>query len=177
MFIAGKGMTYEKIGDGKCNLIYIDDLVGAIILMLDHEKAVGEAFNINGSDEITWNEYFIKYNDAMGLPPLKCISYNQAIMKTITMEPVRTIGKIVRNNFMNGAKKLADTFDTVKILMKGTESALKTVSSSDELKLYSRDAVYANKKAEDLLKYIPTVSVAGGLSITVDWLRTNKIIL
>jgi nucleoside-diphosphate-sugar epimerase len=49
MFIAGKGMTYEKIGEGKCNLIYVDDLARATMLMLDHENAVGQAFNINGS--------------------------------------------------------------------------------------------------------------------------------
>ncbi|MGZ8887721.1 MAG: NAD-dependent epimerase/dehydratase family protein, partial [Nitrososphaeraceae archaeon] len=176
MFIAGKGMTYEKIGDGKPNLIYVDDLVRAIILMLDQVNAVGQAFNINGFDEITWNEYFTKFNEAMSLPPLKNVSYKKTIMNTIAMEPIRTIGRVVKNNFMTGAKKLADTFDIVKIWMKQTENALKTAPSPEELKLYSRDAIYGNAKAINLLNFKPSMSIEEGLKSTVSWLKTNKIL-
>jgi nucleoside-diphosphate-sugar epimerase/predicted dehydrogenase len=176
LFISGKGMVYEKIGDGKCNLIYIDDLVKAIILMLGNENAVGQAFNINGKDVITWNEYFTKYNDSMGLPPLHRLSCNQAKLMTLAMEPVRAVGKVVKDHFITSAKKLADTFDVAKTLMKGTENALKTTPAASELELYGRDAVYANTKAHEMLKYSPSTSIQEGLNSTVEWLRMNKIL-
>lgn len=176
MFIAGNGMTYEKIGDGKCNLIYVDDLARAIILMLDHENAVGQAYNINGSDVITWNEYFNKFNDSMGLPSLKHLSYNQARIQALGMQPVRTIGRIVKDHFMTEAKKLADTFDAAKTLMKGTESMLKTVPSPEELEMYGRDAIFTNSKAKELLEYGPVTTVQEGINSTVTWLKTNRIL-
>jgi nucleoside-diphosphate-sugar epimerase/predicted dehydrogenase len=176
MFIDRKGMTYEKIGDGKCNLIYVDDLVSAIILMLDHENAVGQAFNINGSDVLTWNQYFTKYNESMGLPSIKQLSYNQAMIRTLGMQSVRMIGKIVKDHFMTEAKKLAETFDVAKTLMKGTESTLKTVPAPDELKMYRRDAIFTNNKAKELLKYPPTMTVQDGINSTVMWLKTNRIL-
>jgi nucleoside-diphosphate-sugar epimerase len=175
MFISGKGMVYEKIGDGKCNLIYIDDLVNAILLMLENENAVGQAFNINGSEVITWNEYFTIYNDSMGLPPLRRLSYNQAKLMTLAMEPVRAVGKVVKDHFMTSAKKFADTFDVAKTMMKGTESALKTTPAPLELELYSRDAIYTNTKGQEMLKYVAPTTVREGLCSTVEWLRTNKI--
>ena len=169
-------MTYEKFGDGKCNLIYVDDLVRAILLMLDHENAVGHAYNINGSDVVTWNQYFTYFNDSMGLPPLKHLSYNQARIRTLGMQPVRTIGKIVKDHFMTEAKKLSDTFDVAKTLMKGTESTLKTVPSPEELEMYSRDATFSNRKAKEMLKYTPATTVQEGINSTVTWLKTNRIL-
>ena len=176
MFIAGSGRTYEKIGDGKCNLIYVDDLVGAILLMLDHENAVGQAFNINGSDVLTWNQYFTKYNVSMGLPPLKHLSYNEARIRTLGMQPVRTVGRIVKDHFMAQAKKLGDSFDVAKVLMKGTESTLKTVPSPEDLEMYSRGAIFTNSKAKELLKYTPATTIQEGINSTVTWLKTNRII-
>ncbi|MGZ8926490.1 MAG: hypothetical protein ACXW2E_11560, partial [Nitrososphaeraceae archaeon] len=82
----------------------------------------------------------------------------------------------VKNNFMTGAKKLADTFDIVKIWMKQTENALKTAPSPEELKLYSRDAIYGNAKAINLLNFKPSMSIEEGLKSTVSWLKTNKIL-
>ena len=35
------------------------------------KSAVGEAFNLNGTEEITWNQYFARFNDALGLPELR----------------------------------------------------------------------------------------------------------
>ena len=171
MFIAGKWGIYEKYGAGKCNLVYIDDLVRAILLALDCENAVGHAFNIGGPEVITWNEYFKKYNEMMGLPPLKTINTTQANFRTAMMEPVRILGRFVRDHFMGPVKKIAETFDFAKRMMKQTENALKTSPSPGELKLFNKNAVFSCNKAKELLRFNPSVSVDEGLNRTIEWLK------
>ena len=43
---SGNWGTFEQYGEGKCNLVYVDDLVAAILLAVRHPQAVGQAFNI-----------------------------------------------------------------------------------------------------------------------------------
>jgi nucleoside-diphosphate-sugar epimerase len=171
MFTTGKWSIYENYGEGKCNLVYIDDLFEAILKTLDHEKAVGNAFNICGPEVITWNEYFRKYNAKMGLPPLKTINAGQANLRSAMMQPVRSIGGIVRDHFLGPAKKLAETFEFVDRLMRQTEHAVKSTPSPDELKLFNKAAVFSCKKAMELLEFKPAISVDEGLERTQAWLR------
>ena len=51
--------------------MYVDDLVSAVLLALDKDEAVGEAFNVNGSERPSWQEYFEALNAALGLAPLR----------------------------------------------------------------------------------------------------------
>jgi nucleoside-diphosphate-sugar epimerase len=60
----------ESDAQGVCNLVYVDDLVGAVLAAFDADAPPGEAFNINGPERPTWHEYFAGLNDAMGLPTL-----------------------------------------------------------------------------------------------------------
>src|SRR4051812_25068917 len=55
---------------GACNLVYVDDVVGAILAALQTRTAPGEVFNINGPERPTWDEYFQRLNRALGLPSL-----------------------------------------------------------------------------------------------------------
>lgn len=171
MLIGRKWGIYEKYGDGKCNLVYIDDLVRAILLALDNEKAVGQAFNISGPEVITWNEYFIKYNEIMGLPPLQTINATHASLRTAITEPVRMLGVFVRDHFMGPVKKIAETFDLANRIMKLTENALITTPCPDELKLFNKNAVFSWKKSRQLLRFNASVSVTEGLHRTVGWLK------
>jgi nucleoside-diphosphate-sugar epimerase len=171
MLLAGKWGVYEKYGEGKCNLVYIDDLIKAILIALERDSAIGQAFNIVGPEVVTWNEYFGRFNKKMGLPRLRVIKTAQANFNTVAMEPVRLLGRIVRDYFMGPVKKVADNFDYVKKMMKQTESALKTTPSPDELKLFSKDSVFSAKKAKELLEFEPSFSVDAGLTLTVEWLR------
>src|SRR5262249_18608136 len=68
--IAGTWLLPPDACEGICNLLYVDDLVEATALALKVEGAAGEAFNINGPERVTWNQYFHTLNRAMGLPPL-----------------------------------------------------------------------------------------------------------
>jgi nucleoside-diphosphate-sugar epimerase len=79
--LSGKWGVFKGIGDGVCNLVYIRDLIDAIFLSVDSESAVGQAFNINGLERVTWNEYFGKLNLALGQPPLGEIKAGKAQLR------------------------------------------------------------------------------------------------
>jgi predicted dehydrogenase/nucleoside-diphosphate-sugar epimerase len=170
LFLRRKGGILEKYGEGTCNLIYIDDLVRAILLYLDHEKAVGQAFNINGNEKLTWNEYFRHFNRILGMPPMDVISCSKIRMQTILSEPVRSAGRIVRAYFMAPVVKLAMHFSAVNTALRRTESTLKILPSERQLALYSRKAVFSPGKARDLTGYEAAFPVQKGLEITRQWL-------
>ena len=136
MLIAGEWGIYEKIGEGSCNLVYIDDLIRAILISLENEKAVGKAFNIVGPEVVTWNRYFEMFNESLGLAPLKTINTTKARIRTAAMQPVRLLGGFVRDHFMGPVKKMAETFEFADRLLRSTESKLKKTPVPDELKLF-----------------------------------------
>jgi nucleoside-diphosphate-sugar epimerase len=44
-------------GSGVANLIFVDDLVDAMLTVAEHPAVAGEAFLMNGPEPITWREY------------------------------------------------------------------------------------------------------------------------
>lgn len=171
MFLKDEWGIYESYGGGFCNLVYIDDLVGAILTALDNDKAIGQAFNVVGPDIITWNEYFEKFNEKMGLPPLKIITSSKANFRVTLMKPVRFAGKIVKKYFMVPVKYLASQNDFIKTILKKTEHKLKTTPVSDELKLFQKNAIFPNSKAKAIINFQPAVNLSDGLDLTNQWLK------
>jgi nucleoside-diphosphate-sugar epimerase len=45
-------------GDGLANMVYVDDLVSAMLLAAVKDEAVGEAFLISGAEPVTWRELY-----------------------------------------------------------------------------------------------------------------------
>jgi predicted dehydrogenase/nucleoside-diphosphate-sugar epimerase len=176
MFIEGKWGIYEKYGEGLCNLIHVDDLAQTVFRILNNSKSMGQAFNIVGPEIVTWNEYFRRFNDKLGLPPLKTIHPAQAGLKTTAMKPVRVAGKIVKNHFMAPVKKLASTFAWADKLLRKTEKTLKTTPSTDELKLFSRKALYSDNKIKDLIQINDAKTLDIGMSLTCEWLAHQGIL-
>ena len=175
MFLKGEWGIYEKHGEGKCNLVFIDDLVRAAILCLEDENAVGQAFNINGPEIVSWNDYFRMFNKALGLPELRNIKKGTANFRTTLMLPVRFAGKIVKNHFMEPVKKMAEVFPMLKKVMLKTEHRLKITPVKDEFLMFGRNAVISSVKMDKLLNNKPIVDLNTGLRITVDWLNLQGI--
>jgi len=66
-------------GKGACNTTYVDNLVDAIFLAIENEKAVGEAFFITDGERVTWAD-FIRAHVAMmeSKPALQEITEQEA---------------------------------------------------------------------------------------------------
>ena len=46
--MSGRWGTMGRYADGKCNLVYVTDVVQAVHRALNTDRAVGETFNVNG---------------------------------------------------------------------------------------------------------------------------------
>lgn len=176
LFKDNQGGIYDNYGDGKCNLVYVDDLIWAMMMALYHDKAVGEAFNVTGPEVITWNEYFRLFNDMMGLPPLKIIQYEQARTKALMMEPVRKLGRFMKDHFLDYMKIIADHVEIAGNLMRKTERIMKTIPSPEELSLFNRDVFYSTEKLKNTLGFEPDISVSQGLRTSVEWIIQQGIL-
>ena len=89
-------------GDGYCNLVYIDDLVQAIIQSLRRPGARGRIFNLSLPQPPTWNEYFTLYAKALGAVPVKRIPARRLKIETKLLAPPLKIAEIVISRIAPG---------------------------------------------------------------------------
>ncbi|PBJ81651.1 capsular biosynthesis protein [Lysobacteraceae bacterium NML93-0399] len=62
-------------GQGRCNLVHIDDVAAAVVAAIRTPGALGEHFNLAIADPPTWNAYFALYARALGLTPARVPAY------------------------------------------------------------------------------------------------------
>ena len=174
---SGNWGLFEQCGEGKANLIYVDDLVQAIVRSLTVDAGQGESFNVNGPDKLTWNEYFERFNDAIGLPPLRHIPVGKSRVRTRLMDSLRFVAGKVVDRYKD---KLMDIYlrgGWATRLMKQIKGELSSTPSGNELNgLFARDVVYTDKKARELLGYGAQFNIESGLRLSVSWLRHHELV-
>ncbi len=169
---SGNWATFQNYGDGICNLIYISDLISAILLALTNENAVGEAFNVSGPDLVTWNEYFRRFNAALGQRELKAAGASHSKWKSATTDLIRTSSKYIRDHLNEPISEIRQRFDWAEEMVMQMKKLVKSTPTARELEnLYSRKAIYVTDKARDLLGYQPQVEWNEGLHMSVCWLE------
>jgi len=156
---------------GTCNLLYVDDLVAAVGLALERDEAVGQAFNINGPEQPSWNEYLAALNTALGLPPLRPQSTTTSHLSARLMAPVRTSAKFLLAHCGDATKTLYDRYAIAKTVMRFAERTIKKTPSMGEFGLLGRTASFPTNKAEARLGYAPKFTMADGIGLSVAWLR------
>ena len=156
---------------GTCNLLYVDDLVAAVRLALERDEAVGQAFNISGPEQPSWNEYLAALNAALRLPPLRPQSTTTSHLSARLMAPVRTSAKFLLAHCGDAIKALYDRYAIAKAVMRFAERTIKKTPSMGEFGLLGRTATFPTTKAETRLGYAPKFSMADGITLSVAWLR------
>jgi nucleoside-diphosphate-sugar epimerase len=166
--------TFKVYGEGFCNLIYIDDLVQGIWLAVNQAGAVGEAFNLNGPEIVTWNEYFRRFNAMLHLPELPEISPLRARFKATTMNLTRSTLSYIKNQMSERLKKrlIGGTRRTAMghVADSARSSVHKAVTLHDLTHLYNRNAKYVATKAQKVLGFRPKYDVNTGLQLSIKWL-------
>ena len=168
---SGQWGTFGRAGEGKCNLVYVTDVVQAIFRALKSETASGKTFNVNGEEIITWNEYFARFNEALGRPPLADLKTWPIAVKSRLLFPVREVGRFALTRFNSTLMNLHARSALAAKYMKVAESSLKLTPTSDQLKLYGLDVEYPIAQARNQLGYHPQVGVSQGLEFSAAWLR------
>lgn len=169
--LAGTWMLSDEDTSGLCNLVYVDDVAGAVLRALETPAPCNETFNVNGPEAITWSAYFRALNDALGMPPLAKVSRGRSHRAARVMAPVRTTAKWVLRQFPGLVMGVYQRSAMARRLMKSAESAIKQTPTAGEFHLYSINAQFPTAKAERLIGFRPTIGVAEGVALSVAWLR------
>lgn len=78
-------------GDGCSNLVYIDDVVAAVLAGL---RAPAGFYNLAMAQAPDWNAYFLAYARALGAVPLKRIGERRLKVETHLLAPALKIAEI-----------------------------------------------------------------------------------
>jgi nucleoside-diphosphate-sugar epimerase len=81
-------------GDGFCNLVYIDDLIEAIVSAITAQSVSGETFNISDPDPPTWNEFLIRFARAIGATPVERFSQRRIRAEATVVAPMLRLAKM-----------------------------------------------------------------------------------
>jgi nucleoside-diphosphate-sugar epimerase len=77
-------------GRGAANLIYIDNLIDAIMLAMDKDAGDGEAFILVDDERLAWKDVYESYADMIGdPPPLQKLEEVEAMMRANEQDGVR----------------------------------------------------------------------------------------
>jgi nucleoside-diphosphate-sugar epimerase len=167
----------QAAAQGTCNLVYVDDLVGAIVAALHTRTAPGDAFNINGPEHPTWDEYFQALNRALELPPLVYAQAEKARLTQKVMEPVRYAAKATLKRFKPQIMALYQRSELARSLMKAAEARVRNTPNANELEALGRRVAFSSTKAERLLGYRPRFPMSEALPLTAAWLRASGFVL
>jgi nucleoside-diphosphate-sugar epimerase len=91
---AGRIGDLGSKGDGLCNLVFIDDVVAAVITALQQAGIEGHAFNLVNPTLGTWNQYFLLFGQAIGSAPVRRISRYRLTMEMIFLSPLLKIAQL-----------------------------------------------------------------------------------
>lgn len=150
---SGNWGTFGKAGEGICNPVHISDVASAVAAALSSDAAAaGQAFNVNGPETTTWNDWFSSLAYAIGAPPLQSLSPAALQARVYASLPLKALGRVrpgLARNWLLG------------------------VPGRSELGLFALQATYPTDAARAAMGWQPTIPIAAGLASSVDWLRAE----
>jgi nucleoside-diphosphate-sugar epimerase len=169
--VSSSWLLPEEAAQGTCNLLYVDDLMAAILLALRSDRAVGEAFNVNGGERTTWDDYLNALGAALGRSQLNRHGAFAARAGAWLTLPFRKSAKFLLQRYQAQIMALYQRFGFAKQIMRRAERLLRQMPTPTEFRLYNRRAFYVTEKATRMLGYRPTFSMRRGVGLSVAWLK------
>jgi nucleoside-diphosphate-sugar epimerase len=168
--VAGGSFPGREDCQGTCNLLYVDDLVEAIVLALDRKEAGGEAFNVNGEERLTWWQYLNALSGALGLPALNGRHPFARRVRSAALAPVRTTARIMLQRFKDPIMALYQRSPVAQRLMRGVEGVIRRTPAPAEYHLFRR-RVYLPVDKVRALGYRSRFPTSRGVALSASWLR------
>jgi nucleoside-diphosphate-sugar epimerase len=140
---AGKGIVVG-VGSNALPLVYVSDAVQGILLALDHDRAVGQTYNIANDEPLTQQQFL------------------ETIAKEVGARPPRLH---VPYHVLYAAGHAAEILATL------TRRRHRPIITRLGAAFLGTDNRYAIDKARRELGYRPGVSLSEGIRLTADWYR------
>jgi len=146
LLVGGEMMTVSG-GTSPAGLVYVDDVVQAMMALADAPEAAGQAFNVRDPSKMDWRTYIDKLADGMGV-------------------------KRAKMNFPSWlAMGVGRAFELAYGLVKAESRPLLTRHA---VALLYRDQAYPIDKLQKTVGYTPAVGVDAGIERTIEWLHTDE---
>ena len=188
-------------GTGYCNLVYVDDVVRAMLLAAENERAGGEAFIISGERPVTWRDFYGRYEQMIGRSATINMSVAEAVAYCRSRQSrprlTKEIWRLLRDHQVR--ERLLETAEvtTVKhtirkllpqVAWRGVKTLLRERSGTPGKDIKSTNgsihglkpeliAFLATKtwnridKAKRILGYEPGTGFEAGMNLTEAWAR------
>ena len=137
-------------GRAIAGLCYVENLVDAAMLALDHAAAPGQAFNVTDGLPVTWRRLADDLADGLGSPRARwSLPYGLA----------NAIGFSLEHGY--------------RLLRVATGLRTRPLLSRQAVQVMGVDQSFSNRRARELLGWEPRVGYAAGLEATLAWLRAE----
>jgi nucleoside-diphosphate-sugar epimerase len=120
-------------GDGVCNLLFVDDLVAAILKSLKAPGIDGACFNLAMRSPPTWNEYFTRFARVLGAVPVSRIGARRLKIEARLAAPPLKLLEIVQRRL-------------------GRESTIPPAITPSLLNLCRQNITLLSRRAEEALE-------------------------
>jgi nucleoside-diphosphate-sugar epimerase len=169
---SGRWRSLGSGGEGRCNLVYVGDLVRLVRFLIEMDFGTFNAFNANGPEVPTWNSYLERFNAALGLPPLASPDPSLGV-RVALRAPVRKLGKYMLAHHRGLLGAIAQRSPRMKAIMIKTEADLRLMPNADEVERFATDVQYSMSRAADL-GFRPSTNVDTGIALTANWAMLLK---
>lgn len=191
-------------GRNPCNLVYIDNLIEAILRSLWTPEAVGHAFFVTDRDQVTWAQVLRDHADLLGVS-MPCISAAALSTKPaarMLSDTVRSFPRVLLSGEFRTILRqipLVEAFeqvvysrfqslpaslqDRLRLAIHGPQQFVKksgavVMFDRDDNIISAQDRTVAHscEKASRLLGYSPRIGYKQGMVLTEAWLRYARLI-
>lgn len=146
--IRARQMLLVDGGRAIAGLLYVENLVDAVVRALHNDAVVGEAFNLTDGLGITWRQFLGDLAEGLGCPaPRWGVPYRVAFGIAFVLE------------------------HGYRVLRRTVGVKTRPLLSRQAVHVLGRDQDFSNRKARETLGWAPVVSYEDGLAATVEWLR------
>lgn len=186
-------------GTGLANLIYVDDVVEAIVCAVEKNDGNGETFILNNEErKVLWADYVRAYSEPLGMFPVTSPEYNPDLKRTtmflsMLRDSIVAVIDVVRSPqllallaqvpmlvkigtmILRGQKRKnieASVTAEMKVPRPDPKILLKYEGTSKQFyKLLTCQTVFSASKSRKLLGFEPSTSVEDGTEMSVEWAR------
>ena len=155
-------------GVGICNVVYVDDVVTALLLAATNDRAHGERFLISGAEHPTWAQFVGAFEAMLGVQRTVSLSEHDALRlwrrsaRRRRLIPDSLLAALRTSGWRDDSRR----DDELPIRVVPPE----TVANR------ARTARISIEKAHRILGYAPVVTLSHGMELTKQWAQSAGLI-
>ena len=169
--VAGEVAALPTVQNGICNAVFVDDVVEACTALRRPGDGDGQAFNINGPDRITWNDYFTAFAIALGAPRIRAAAEGKTSLKSALLQPARITAKALLKHYQKPIMALYARNAFANRCMKAVEASFRAIPETRELAVYGRGVYIDDHLLRATKPELARTPLGDGLLVAADYLR------